>query len=80
MMLPKPDQIKSVLMLAGISAAGYFAWKTYRSGKQAVETAQRVASTKLNPASRENVIYSALPEDGFVKQGGLDPVFKFLGL
>lgn len=80
MMLPKPDQIKSVLMLAGISAAGYFAWKAYRSGKQAVATAQRVASTTLNPASPKNAVYSALPEDGFIKQGGLDPVFRFLRL
>lgn len=76
MNLPKPDTIKSAVMIGGLFVAGVFAWKAY----QGAQVVTKTVTEDLNPASNKNLIYSALPESGFVKSGGLDPVFRFLGL
>ena len=79
MLLPKPDQIKSVVMLATIAGVAYVAYKTYTAGAQAIETAGDVLSTDLNPASNQNFVYQNLTPDS-VKNGLFDPVFSALGL
>jgi len=76
-MLPKPDQIKSVLMLAGVGAAVYVAYKVKQGASAAIDTAELIVTEKINPASRENIIYKNFTPDS-VKNGLLDPVFKGL--
>jgi len=78
MLLPKPDQIKSVVMLATIAGVAYVTYKTYTAGVQAIETAGDVLSTDLNPASDQNIIYQNAPDS--IRNGLFDPVFSALGL
>ncbi|MFK5951325.1 MAG: hypothetical protein QM500_21430 [Methylococcales bacterium] len=67
MTLPKPGQIKSVLMLVGIVGAGYLAYKTYSTANDALETASEIITEDLNPASDENIVYTNTP--AIVKDG-----------
>jgi len=76
--IPKPDTIKSVLMLAGIGGALYLAYKAKKGTDQFVKQAEVAVTKTLNPASSENVVYTNTPN--FIKSGfnsvfaGLDSV------
>jgi len=54
------DNVKSFLMLA---AVGFVGFKIYQA-KQLAGDAVDIAKTKLNPASKENFIYSNIRPGG----------------
>lgn len=78
MKIPEPSQILSVVMIVGIGGVGYLAWKAKKNADKVIDKAELIITENVNPSSRKNIIFSNSPD--FVKNGGLDFIFKGLGL
>ncbi|MFK5947954.1 MAG: hypothetical protein QM500_04175 [Methylococcales bacterium] len=77
-MLPKPDQIKSVAMIAGIGGVLYLAWKAKKAAEGVSDAVAVIVTEKINPASNKNIVFTNTPD--IVKKGftsifaGLDSI------
>lgn len=78
MALPSPGQIKSAVMLASLAIGGYLVWRASQKVGEAIDTAEEIITTDLNPASSDNIVYTNTPDvvkDGFNSFfGALDSV------
>lgn len=62
--IPKPDTIKSIAMIGGLIGVGYAIFKINKAKNKITNAAEIFVTQKINPASKNNVIFQTTQETG----------------